>query len=213
MRSTLIAAAALSALALTGCTVGGSSPNMNNNPDAGPGPSVDAPAGGGGCALAPTIGTIGAVTVELHNQPGSMGQRQFYILTASLSSDPSDKLELQLWGQTGAFSGAVATGTYPITGAETQYASCGACAFALGDTTKPTSQLYLASAGTINVTALGAVGQPVTVQLTGVTFGQLDATTHTAGGGGCHATAASLTLTGTLLDKTSGGGGGGVGKP
>jgi hypothetical protein len=205
----------LASLLLTACTVGGADPLGNGgSPDAGAGARPDAPTSGAACALGSGLGSLGTLSnavVELHNQPGTQGAKKFYSLTVPLSSDPSDLLVIQLWGQTGAFTGPVAPGTYPIAGADAQYVSCGMCAFALGDTAKPTAQKFLASAGSANITALGAVGQPVTVALTGVTFGQLDGTTNTAIGGGCQSQLASVTLTGTLVDKTGGGGGGGGG--
>ncbi len=110
-----------------------------------------------------------------------------------------DGFDLQLYGGSGVFTtSGVATGTYQLTGAETDYATCGACALLDGniDTSSGTpAQTYMASAGMLNLTSITG---NLTGTLTNATFAAvvIDPTTFesTPDGSNCAVSIDSLSF-------------------
>lgn len=200
-------------LAITGCTIGADAPgdddggdgstDGNPAPDGSPEPRV--------CSLPETTadaGDLTALTAQQCNVPGTQGTRKWYRVAATLPGS-MDHVQIELWDGRGAFTGgAVAVGTYPITGAELDPATCGVCVRGLGDRSAPTQKEYFATSGQVQVTAVGGSGAPVSVTLTNATFAEID-TAKAVVAGGCSATVARAKLAGTLVAVTGGGGGGG----
>lgn len=172
-------------------------------PDAAPDPVAD-------CALPAELGAaMSNLTAERHNQPGSMGARQYYRLLGDFDAAATpDRLDLELWDQTGAFTGDVAAGTYTIGGVETSLETCGVCVMALADFTPPAEQFYIAQTGTVTITS---VEPTLAGSLSGVTLAQFDPATGALVAGGCTATVPTLDFSApvTIVDVGGGGGGGG----
>jgi hypothetical protein len=102
----------------------------------------------------------------------------------------TDILAVWLRPGRGAFPGALTEGTFPITGADADFASCGACVFIAADFDSKTgkaSDFYMATGGTVKV---NSVHGHLDVSVTGLSFThinldndqQLDACTSTVQG-------------------------------
>ena len=184
-------------LAVVGCSDAGSSePRICPMPAPFPDATLDA-------------GTLSAHKAQRCNVSGSMGQRKWYRLSALLAGS-TDVVQLELYDGAGAFAGGtVRVGTFPV---DTSDAQCGVCLRALGDMGEPTETEYVATGGTVTITALGADGQPISATITGATFAELgvEATPPNVP---CTATLGSIKIDGTVMDVggTGGGGGGGGG--
>jgi hypothetical protein len=152
---------------------------------------------------------MGATKAELCNVPGSQGATHWYKLSATIPGSMT-YVEINLYDQVGAFAGvAVHTGTFPV---DTSFASCGVCVRGLADKGAATAKEYFATAGSVNVTALGPAGQPISATLSNVTFAEVNAT-HGLVSSGCTAAVTAAKIDGTIVQVggTSGGGGGGGG--
>ncbi|HVK78848.1 MAG TPA: hypothetical protein VM734_36360 [Kofleriaceae bacterium] len=187
-------------------------PDVDPEVDAGTSPDPDpdpVPAACGLAASIPDAGTIAPATAERRNQPGSMGAAKYHVAYATLPGS-TDRVQIELWDGLGAFAGGVArAGTFPLTGAELSYDTCGVCVRAIAEHGTPSAQEFLAKAGSVTVTAIGAPGSPLTVSVTGVDFGQVDATTMLPMATGCQASLAGAAMSATITDIAGGGGGGG----
>jgi hypothetical protein len=162
------------------------------------------------CSLPDTTaeaGTLTALKAQQCNVAGSQGTKKWYRVAATLPGS-MDYVQIELWDGRGAFSaGAVATGTYQLTGAELDPATCGVCVRGLGDKGAATQQEYFATAGTVKVDSIGGAGAQVSVTLTGASFRQIDSTSKAAVTSGCTATVTHAQLNGTIVAVTGGGGG------
>jgi hypothetical protein len=203
----------LSLLLISGCMVGSNGEEAADDgtgddpQDPGPGPDPQSKV----CSLPETTADAGDLTAakaQQCNVPGSQGAKKWYRVAATLPGS-MDYVQIELWDGRGAFSaGAVAVGTYPLTGAELDPATCGVCVRGLGDKGAATQKEYFASAGSVQVTAIGGNGLPVSVTLTGATFREVDATTKAAVTGGCSASVTRAKLDGTIVAVSGTGGGG-----
>jgi hypothetical protein len=175
------------------------------NPDPTPNPLT--------CALAATIADTGSLTALKANQcqvPGSMGARKWYRLTATLPGTTNDLVQIELWDGRGPFTGGVVTaGTYPISGANLDPATCGVCVRALGDKGTSTVKEYFATGGTVVVSAVGGNGATLAATLTGGTFVEIDPVTKAPVSGGCASSMTRVAASGTVVAMGGGGGGGG----
>jgi hypothetical protein len=202
------------ALAFAGCMVGdATAPPGDEGPDAG-GNNNDTDAPAAACGMPETTPAFGALTASSatqRNQPGSQGTRKIYTAAATLPGS-DETVQVELWDNLGAFAGGlVAVGTYPLTGPELSYATCGVCVVATA-TDGVSTQTYFATGGTVEVVALGPVGSPLTVEITDVTFGQIDPAANNAPvPNGCSASMAGGSISGPLVNVDGGGGGGGGG--
>lgn len=169
------------------------------------------------CPLAMTAadtGALAATKAQLCNVSGSMGALHWYRLAATMPGEAMDYLQVELYDQVGAFAGgAVHTGTFPI---DTDPNRCGVCVRGLGDKGTAGAKEYFASGGTVNVTAVGGNGQPISATLSDITFVEVD-TDRKPVSNGCTATLAGAQLDGTVVQvggtggSTGGSGGGGGG--
>jgi hypothetical protein len=169
--------------------------------------------GSGVCSLddAADVGTLSALKAQRCNVPMSMGQRKWFRLSATLPSSTMDIVQLDLWHGLGAFSaGAVTTGTFQLAGPELDFATCGVCLRGIGDKGTGDVKEYFATGGTVNVTAIGMMGEAISATITNATFAEVNAQ-HQKVMDGCDATIARVQIDGVVMDMGGGGGGGGGG--
>lgn len=197
------------AISLTACTSGGTDPVGGDD-----GPTPDAPVGQqANCPLPDNqadLGTLPALKAQRCNVSGSQGARKWYRLSATMAN--GDIVQIELWPYHGPFTAAVTTGSFPI---ETDYNTCGVCLRAIGDKGLASAKEYFGTAGMINITALGAAGQPIAATITTGAAAEVNPTNHAKITNGCTTTIASVKIEGTVVDVggtgTGGGGGGGGG--
>ena len=203
------------AMLAAGC-VGPAPSGGNQAVDAGTTSDSNHPGDGavaGACPLPGTTadtGTLTATAAQRCTVPGSMGQAHWFRLATTLPSGAMDYIQLELWDNTGAFAGTtVHTGTFQITGVETDYQTCGVCVRGLGDKGSTGQKEYFATSGTVTVTAVGAGGTPISATVSNIGFVEIDATMHKPVAGGCTANVARAQVDGTVTDVGGNGGGGG----
>ncbi len=189
----------------------GSKGGMNEGPDA---PEQEV------CPLPATMadaGDLTALKAQRCNVPGSMGAKKWFRLSATLPAGAADIVQLELWPGQGAFATTdILPGTYTITGADTADSTCGVCLRAIGDKNLPTQKFYFATAGTVDITAIGAAPAPISATITDAMFAEVDASNNPVASG-CTASLAAVQVDGTVMDMggmgsgSGGGGGGGMG--
>lgn len=121
------------------------------------------------------------------------------IWAAGLNADLlADTIAVELYEGSGAFASTpIAPGTYPLTGDELNYATCGTCIFLRADLDADTgtSQTYMATGGTVTITS---VSPNLTGTLSDLTFEhvEVDPTTYvsTPVGDGCVSALTSLSF-------------------
>ena len=202
----------LSLLMLSGCVVGteatgGADDDGGGDDQPQPQPQPEQRV----CSLPGTTADAGALTAskaQQCNQSGSGGLKKWYRVMATLP-DTMDYVQIELWDLRGAFSaGPVAVGSYQLTGADLDPNNCGICVRGLGDKGAGTQKEYFATAGQVEVTAVGGGGLPISVTLTNAQFREIDAA-KAAVAGGCTASLSRVKLDGTVVVAGGGGGGGG----
>ena len=158
-------------------------------------------------------GDLPALKAQRCNVPGSMGSSNWYRLSATVPSS-THVVQLELWPNRGGFAGGdVRTGTFELTGADLDFATCGLCLRALGDKGGPNQTELFATSGTVEVTAVAPTADaPFEATITNATFIQVNAD-HVTVDDGCVADVARAKVTGTvmIMGGNSGGGGGGGG--
>jgi hypothetical protein len=152
-------------------------------------PGDDPPATGEQCLLPADYADLGALdmgnAIVVPQQAAAPDGPKVVIFNVSLveqgapAGAPEDLLHLELWDGAGVFTGGFKTGTFQLTGDETDYFKCGACVVLAADI-NPANNLptkfYMATGGTLTLTAMDpTVGTgKVTGTLTGVTFDEVD---------------------------------------
>jgi hypothetical protein len=167
-----------------------------------------------GSGICPTMdvddaGDLAALKAQRCNVSGSMGQSNWYRLSATLPSS-THVVQLELWPNRGVFAGGlVRTGTFEISGAELDFGTCGLCLRAMGDKGGADQTEYFATSGTVEVTAVAPTeGAPFEATITNATFVEVNAD-HVAISDGCVADVARVKVTGSVMITGGGGGGGG----
>jgi len=178
---TLTLTLTLTLLALTAC---GSDPEGDDTPAldaATASPDADLSR----CTVVPDLGDLGALA-GTGTASGAAGTRQVNVsVTVAQDTSTRDVVYVQLKGGRGTFAaGAPAPGTYPITGVDAAYGTCGVCVTLIGDLVpgQGPTQFYFATGGTVTVSA---VTGRLTGSVSGVTFGELDLTSEELVAGGC----------------------------
>ena len=105
------------------------------------------------------FGAAGALTVTAQSAPISMmmGAPVGVFAYGNLDQTATpDELAIELYPGYGVFmAGALTTGTFQLTGAETSYADCGACLFISGDIDATGRKgMWMASGGTLTLTSV-----------------------------------------------------------
>jgi hypothetical protein len=162
------------------------------------------------CSTPAELGATGSLPVVdsfEHNQPGSRGAHQVYVMTAKLeNSEPSDILRLELWDDFGAFAGGDAEpGVFYIDGPETDLGTCGVCLTVRVDDDPlfGTNELYIAVSGTVVVDELG---DRYSGTISDILFAEIDPETEDVMPGGCTTELRSASFSAPL--SVIGGGGG-----
>jgi hypothetical protein len=129
-------------------------------------------------AIVGTAGNNGGTTVTLVLDPGPPGK---------------DDLFFKLVAGNGVFAGGVAPGTYALTGADTNFLTCGLCTSLIADIIPGVgpSKFYFADAGSVTFTA---VTPPVAGNAQNLHFSEIEISTGTKVPGGCEATIASVSF-------------------
>lgn len=186
--------------ALAGCV--GSSPGDDDMmPDVCPMPMTTSDAG-----------ALAATKAQMCNVTGSMGAAHWYRLAAPLPGSSTSYVQLELWDGLGAFTGGkVHTGTFTIAGADANRSTCGVCVRGIGDQGGSDATEYFAISGTVNVTAVGINGEPISAALSNISFVELDISSQKTVTDGCASALAAARIDGTVtqIGGSSGGGSGG----
>lgn len=186
---------------------------------------IDAPGGGNGgggggggggpdapsqatCLLPQTLGAVTPTQQEGHSRKSmanATAPDNLYLF-ADLNQDPTpDILLVDLWKGYGVFQNGFPTGpmTVQLSGAESSYETCGACITVQTDYTMsgPTGDPYIATAGTLSLTAANATtisGSLSNVTFTHSTIDQMSGVT-TPSADGCSATLSSVSFQATVM--------------
>jgi hypothetical protein len=150
-------------------------------PDAGvvlPDAPANLPDGAPVCSVNPSY-TVQAIVgdatnmISLRNTPAGANTPEVDVMGVGLNQD-QDGFQIEMYSNAGVFqaAGGIKPGTYQLTGAELNYATCGLCVRFFGDATQAAPGAdFMATAGTVNITELGAVGTGrFKATLSGVTF-------------------------------------------
>jgi hypothetical protein len=157
-------------------------------------------------------GGLTATKAQLCNVPGSMGNAHWYRLATTLPGSSTSYVQVELWDGLGAFKGGtVKTGLYTISGNDADRSKCGICVRGLGDKGASDAKEYFATGGTVNLTAVGGNGQPISATLTNLSFVEIDPSAQKLVSGGCMASVAGAKIDGTVAQMGGGGPGGGGG--
>jgi len=156
-------------------------------------------------------GDLPALKAQKCNVSGSMGAKNWYRLAATLPGS-TNVVQVELWPERGAFRGGpVRAGTFQITGDDLDFATCGVCLRAMGDKGGATQREYFATAGTVEVTAVGTTeGAPFAATIVEASFAEVDGD-HTEVAGGCSVDLERAKISGVVMILGGGGGGGGGG--
>jgi hypothetical protein len=155
--------------------------SIARNPDAAPAPSPDATTAiaDNACGVASDQGDMGMLAGSAGSQTQSSTTTQRVSWVQSVTPGTAtqatpDFVEIELWDGYGAFTGTAAhTGTFTISGAETDYDTCGTCVlmFANVDANNTPAKMLLATSGTVTVTSVGtATGQTTQATVTNASF-------------------------------------------
>jgi hypothetical protein len=149
------------------------------------------------------VGTL-AATGELRSQ----GSGDLYVTSllaptpASASDAQRDAIYVELWDDYGAFLGGhAAPGTFPITGDELSYATCGVCVFTLAnvDANGAPQKFLLATSGTVTIEQVSDdAGDPLAFTTTNILFTEVDPDQFEPVGSDCPSPLAHARLTGTV---------------
>lgn len=151
------------------------------------------------CKVDSSLGTLSSFTLVGSyygtDQDGAWLQGNFAY------NDDRDVVVLELYEGKGAFSGPPAVGTYPLTGAELNYATCGVCVLLAADYADG-GPSYFATGGSVT---LSSVNGQLTGILDDVTFGHvtIDEVTHvsTPVDDGCASQLERLTFDDELMEN------------
>ncbi len=126
------------------------------------------------CTVATDLGALGARDGTPMASGSGTTRRVSVSMVVASDAATRDAVFVQLFGGRGVFAGgAPVPGTYPLTGAELGFETCGVCVTVIGDivTGQGPTQFYMARSGTVTITQ--ATGS-LTGSLSAMTFGELD---------------------------------------
>jgi len=204
-------ALALSASLLAAACGGSDNDDSPVLPDAAAGSdaAIDAPAQRT-CSIGSDLGTPAGLTFvaeELNqNDPESPDATFVRILAVTDQGPPLDAINIQLWPGFGPYDPVIVTDPVTITGDETSFYTCGACALLIGDAdpmTGASMQDFVASSGTMTITTVGAtVGETVAGTLENAVFREVtfddDNQAQTDVPNGCTVNLASVAFSATI---------------
>jgi hypothetical protein len=135
---------------------GGDPPDAQRRPDAERPPDAEPPCEtGAGCLVECDLGAP-ALGNQFAARAGGTADSPNELVGVGLLNDtePFDVFQLEFYRGFGGVTGGIAPGTYPITGDELNYSSCGVCPRIFTDCTTESCapQQYYATGGSITVT-------------------------------------------------------------
>ena len=142
---------------LAACGGGGSSPGDDDTPP------TDSPTGDGptGACTAESSYDAGAATSTgaafgCETAGCAIADAEVVFVDGNLDADASpDLFAIELYKGLGVFAGGITTGSFPITGAEANYGTCGACVLIYTDFDGTNIvDTYMATGGTLTITSL-----------------------------------------------------------
>lgn len=133
------------------------------------------------CGIAANQGDLGTMTGLAGARAQSAtttAQTYFVAAPTSLTAMQAipDIINVELWDGYGAFAnGTARTGTFTISGDETDYDTCGICVLMDANLVNDTpARLLLATSGTVTVTSIAtATGQTTVVEVANASFGEI----------------------------------------
>lgn len=133
------------------------------------------------CGIAMNQGDLGVMTGTAGAQPQGDTTAQTYFVVAptslTVTQQIPDILYVELWDGYGAFANGTAhTGTFTISGDETDYDTCGVCVLMGANFANNTpAKLLLANTGTVTVTSIAtAPGETTEVEITNASFVEIE---------------------------------------
>jgi hypothetical protein len=178
---------------------------QQQQPDAAPATIAD-----NACGVASTLGELGMLTGYAGSQTQSTTttQRVSWVgspTPATATTATPDLVEIDLYDGYGAFNGTAAhTGTFTISGAETDFDTCGVCVLLLANISNNTpAKWMLATSGTVTVTSVGtATGQTTQATVSNASFVEItqlsDQTYQNVAGSTCTSPISHVDVRGTL---------------
>lgn len=162
------------------------------------------------CGVASTLGDLGSLAGQAGSalQGGSTTQRVGYVsaptpMTAAQATP--DIVMVELWDNFGVFAGGAArTGTFQITGSETDYDTCGTCVLVLANLANNTpAKLLLATSGTVTIMSVATTaGQTSQLSVSNASFVEIAADANgayqTVAGSNCPSPLANVGLSDTI---------------
>jgi hypothetical protein len=155
----------------------------NRTPDAGssqPQPDAAPMVTDNACGVASTLGDLGILTTGSFAgsqlQSGSTTDRVSYVgapTQATSAQATPDDVYIELWDNYGVFAGGHAkTGTFTISGVETDLDTCGLCVMILANVSNNTAtKTMLATSGSVTITSVGtASGQQTKAIINNASF-------------------------------------------
>jgi hypothetical protein len=106
---------------------------------------------GAACVAAASYGDLGTRTDAV--EADDLAAPTIVWATFALNADP-DTLKVDLYQGIGVFATSIHAGTFPLTGDELSYATCGACVHLTTTGAGGVTQDYMATGGTLTITAV-----------------------------------------------------------
>jgi hypothetical protein len=129
-------------------------PNPGNQPDPNPDPDPQP----GNCLVQASYATVPAAAnpIAFSAQPG--GKLAIFLPHALNDDQAPDVLLIEIWDGYGAFTDGLRTGTFPITGDETNILECGVCVSIGADVVEGAGpgKIYVASGGSMSLQQVSA---------------------------------------------------------
>jgi len=116
------------------------------------------------CTASPTYGSdFGSAGDQFADWDGSAAATHppasFERWGGALNHDTApDLIQVELYKGPGDFPTAITTGTFQITGDDTNYKTCDVCVRIFGDATMTSADDYMATSGVVTITSLGGSG-------------------------------------------------------
>lgn len=168
-------------VSLLGAACGGGSSAPPTTVD-GPGGTSDGPVSGA-CTAAASYSAAAATSngafFGCETAGCAIADAEVVFVDAQLNTDATpDLLAIELY-KLGVFANGITTGTFQLTGAEANYATCGACVLIYTDFDQGAGMIadsYMATGGSLTITSLSPM---VTGSLSNVTFTHVDIDANT----------------------------------
>lgn len=190
--------------ALPACTVGdptGDDPIGDDSPDDNPDPQPDPDQPDPDQPVDQPDGCPELLSYDLQLRQGSAGfvsgDPEFVVLQADVQVENTEPLEVfvSMFNNQGLFASGYRTGTFPLTGIDTDPIDCSLCVVLLRrDADNQVDKLLIASAGSAEITSIDPPGGKLTGRIADAPMRQVDPQTGADVPGGCTTTLASYSF-------------------